>query len=191
MGIRSPLVVAASVLLLAGCSTPLPAGPTDAELDAFTERSLTETWQDYDWTGDRPEVARVRYISNAEYTPVMAACMAIQGFDSSAIGRGLISESRAWFTCQAMYPVDPHEYRVLSDAQLRYLYEYRSRWTVPCLGLHGYTVTLPSYDEFAQDHGLWNALYSDGGDSGVEITDADYSALDAECGIDVVGRFPE
>ena len=173
----------AVALLLAGCSTTVPAGPDTTELDAYTERTLEAAWATVPRGGPRPDVPRVRYISNAEYVPVMAQCMNEQGATGDSRAREI-----AWYVCQAKYPVSPDEYRVLSDAQVDYLYDYYQRWTIPCLASHGRVVTLIARDEFVDRGGLWNPLYST--DEAAEVTDDEYATLNDQCGLDVVSRFP-
>jgi hypothetical protein len=173
------VAVVATATLLAGCATSVPAGPTDADLEAYTARSLDAAWAQVASTVERPSVARERYITNAQYVPVMGACMSKPGSTDAAV---------AWFICQSKYPVTPAEYRVLSDAQVDYLYAYLKRWTIPCLQLHGYAVELIPATRFAQYGGLWNPLYTS--DVAADISDEQYAALDAECGVDVVDEFP-
>ena len=171
------------VVLLAGCSTSIPAGPDTSELEAYTERTLEQAWSGVHRAGPQPEVERVRYISNAEYAPVMSLCMSEQGATGDSTAREV-----AWYVCQAKYPVSPDEYRVLSDAQVVYLYRYYERWTIPCLALNGHRVDLITIDAFRELGGLWNPLYSSL--EGTTVTDDEYAALNLECGLDVVGQFP-
>lgn len=173
------LAVVASVVLLSGCTTQIPAGPTKSDLEAHTQRTLDLAWADLDTGEARPVVERERYITNAQYVPVMSTCMQAPYSDDSDI---------AWFICQSRFPVTPTEYRILSDAQVDYLYGYLRRWTIPCLKLHGYAVGLIDHATFEQYGGLWNPLYSS--DVAASISDEQYETLDEECGVDVVNEFP-
>ena len=173
------LSVVACIALLAGCATTIPAGPTDADLEAYTARSLDAAWKQVGADTPQPVIARERYITNAQYVPVMGACMAKPQSTDAAV---------AWFICQSKFPVTPTEYRVLSDAQITYLYDYLKRWTIPCLTVHGYPVALIPKATFDDYGGLWNPLYSS--DIASDITDEEYATLNTECGVDVVGAFP-
>ncbi len=94
-----------------------------------------------------------------------------------------------YYTCQVMYPVDPDEYRVLSTAQLHYLYDYYQRWTIPCIRAHGYEVHgLPSRAAFLLLNGFWDPVYHAGAD--VDLSRDAYRRLSTQCDFGVASRFP-
>jgi len=170
----------ASVCLLTGCSaTTLPAGPDTAELEAFTARELDQAWRMLERSDARPAVERVRYISNDEYGAVMEDC-----FDD-----GPADGQLAWFICQSKFPVTPDEYRVLSPQQMRYLYDYYARWSIPCLAERGFVVELPEYNTFVDRDGLYNLLYGD--QSAPAVDEAEYRSLADACGLEASKLFPK
>jgi hypothetical protein len=181
---------ASGLLVIAGCTaTPLPEGPSDAEIE---KRVATEL--DWQWglTGLEGVVARpVVELKGppSQYSIGFGECMSDAGFsgwgydDSGLVlddGDPTDEQRLAFYVCNAEYPsVDP-----LSTAQLEYVYDYYERWLIPCLALHGYEQhdPVPTRESFVgdpvQDGFRWSpysSIYF------TPATESAYVELQAEC----------
>jgi hypothetical protein len=154
--------------LLAGCSSaaPNPAGITAAERKAATQADLDVRWKQVQPGNPgypRPIVSIVTYVNYLDEGTVLASCMHKAGYPHVAwsLKGGIVDTDVkpvdrfpvevAIYVCEAQYPSDPLELGYLSDAQQRYLYEYWSNETVPCLRAHGAIVRdLPSASQFGE-----------------------------------------
>jgi hypothetical protein len=169
---RGALVAAAAAcaLLLAGCTaTPLPEGPSDAEVERYYAETADSVWASLDMPDsvEQPGVERSGTITAGEWAFTIATCMNDSGYDSySAAGGGLSSagaidgpsprERVALYTCQARYPVEGGM-ALLTAAQRDYVYDYYAAFLLPCLELHDYTVeAIPSRDDFHAQSGYWS-----------------------------------
>jgi hypothetical protein len=159
------LIVAVLCALLAGCSSaaPNPASITDAQRKAATEPDLNQRWAQVE-PGDpsylRPTVPIIQYVNYLDEGRVLAKCMRQAGYPHVAwsLKGGIVDTDVrpvnrfpvevAIYICEAQYPSDPLELGYLSDAQQRYLYQYWSDDTVPCLRAHG--VVLPDMPKVSQ-----------------------------------------
>jgi hypothetical protein len=145
--------VVAGALLLGGCTTshPLPPGPTQAEIARYVDRMAADHWE-FMGLGDadeRPRVEVVRFVSPEDWGRSIANCMNQAGYISyRAVGGGIEStqdapgylpgEAVSMYTCQSQYPFEPSAFGILSGPQLDLLYDYYSRFLVPCLAFRGY-----------------------------------------------------
>ena len=169
------LVPLVAVLLLAGCVpvAQLPPEPRGAELDALIAQELEFQWQyvGLSATDARPTVDRIRMVSLDEAEQVHRQCMVEAGYEdfrqvtASIYGGAGADERLAIYTCSAQYPVPPSSFGLFSEAQRRYLYDYYTRVTVPCIESSGLTVeSVPTREEFMapQQHllGLWHPYRS-------------------------------
>jgi hypothetical protein len=163
-------VAAAAVILLTGCATPAapPAGITPAQRSAATKANLAERWALIDGQNpalEAPKVAIVRYTNYLDAPTTIAACLRRAGYpkvivtvsndvvDPALIQPEAYSFDVAKYVCEAKYPQDPLELGYLSDAQQKYLYEYWSDETVPCLRAHGAIVpNLPHVGQFGEGY---------------------------------------
>jgi hypothetical protein len=164
------IVLAALCVLLPGCTAeaPAPAGITAAQRKAATEADLKVRWEQVEPgnpTYLRPTVPIIRYVNYLDEGPVLATCMHKAGYPHVAwtLNGGIVDTDVkpvdrfpvevAIYTCEAQYPSDPLELGYLSDAQQKYLYEYWSNQTVPCLRSHGAIVSdLPPVGQFGEGY---------------------------------------
>jgi hypothetical protein len=164
------LIAALLCALLAGCATsaPSPASITAAQRKAATEADLNNRWKQVEPgnpTYLRPTVPIIRYVNYLDEGPVLAKCMHEAGYPHVAwsLKGGIVDTDVkpvdrfpvevAIYTCEAQYPSDPLELGYLSDAQQKYLYEYWSDETVPCLRAHGAIVPdLPRVGQFGEGY---------------------------------------
>jgi hypothetical protein len=184
------LAILLAVLALSGCATELPAAADAGDVTAFLRRQLDVEWKD---TGlddaQRPDVSRVRFISNSEFTAVMSECT----IETTPGYRQVLSNAKTiarlvYYVCEARYPVDPGEYVVLSTAQIDYIYDYYRRWTIPCIRAHGYDPGgIPDRKQFRLFNGLWNPVYHDG--ANIDLSQESYKRLAAQCHFDILSRF--
>lgn len=185
------VAVLLAVLALSGCASELPKAATAADREAFVSRQLDAEWKNVGIEdSQRPDVKRVRFITNAEFTDVMAQCTTTLGPGYSFVLSDEQTAARlVYYACQAQYPVDPSEYLVLSTAQIDYLYDYYRRWTIPCIHSHGYDVgVMPSRTEFRLFNGLWDPIYHNG--SHADLSEDAYRRVTIDCGVGVVSKFP-
>src|SRR5690554_2860867 len=124
--VGSASLVAASVLLLAGCTgspSALPPGPSAEELQLLNERMDQQYWDAIRPAGADPEpptVPVVRTIQSAEWSTVMVECLTEAGIPGvTEIGGGLAYDLSGeqgatadrtnfeveLFICQEQYPV--------------------------------------------------------------------------------------
>jgi hypothetical protein len=164
------------LLSLTACTTPAPTLPsiTAAQRKAATNADLAERWKQVlpgNPTYPRPKVAIVRYVNYLEEGTVLAECMHRAGYPHVAwsLKGGIIDTDVkpvdrfpvevAIYICEAQYPSDPLELGYLSDAQQKYLYDYWSDETVPCLRAHGATIPdLPAVGQFGEGYTDVSAL---------------------------------
>ena len=176
---RSPasvlLTAAALLLALAGCTLePLPAPPTSEDAARHYEMMLDRTWQTTGLSGlmDRPTVEAADPVPQDEWITAVFSCMTEEGYAfpgfGSERGSGFLLSAEAtetpsevqlaFYLCLAANPPEmPVNGRLLSSAQLNYIYDYYVRWIVPCLVLNGYEVrTAVSREEFIALEGEWS-----------------------------------
>lgn len=200
MSARVPLVLAAAsfVVLLAGCSAhEPPPSLSDAEREVYFEKRLDVAWINTGLDGkfERPVIAgKVVDRFDESSWESFNSCVSELGLSSwgsiekdggpqfiDGTGGALIPDVRlAVYRCFAEFPQAENQTRVmLTEAQKEYLYEYYSRWTVPCLRSNDYNlVFLPTRQEFLGIGFNWNPYYSleEGFDS------EQYAALVELCG---------
>jgi hypothetical protein len=168
--VAAVLVAAAA---LSGCTwtsgTPYFPQPTGAELEAAYGDMADANWEfsGLDGRMPRPEVAMVRPLAPDEWAPTVAECMITAGYPTyAASGGGLThtidpaapadAEALAMFVCQSQYPYEATRFAVVGEAQHRYLYDYYTRWLIPCLGWRGYDVgPVPDETEYLDAGGNW------------------------------------
>jgi hypothetical protein len=174
---RVTAAVAAALCLavaLSGCaasSTPLPPGPTEAEIDAImaeeVERqvktnavSFPEVWEAVEFE---------RFVSSEEMPVVLDECftgfgaegIGVFGADGSySMGTGVMGEfeSVVMNACTLAYPDEYQKPLVQTDEQLEYSYNYNVSFVVPCLRAAGYAVESPPSREEYRDlafAGVW------------------------------------
>jgi hypothetical protein len=167
---RVTAAVAAALCLavaLSGCaasSTPLPPGPTEAEIDAImaeeVERqvktnavSFPEVWEAVEFE---------RFVSSEEMPVVLNECftgfgaegIGVFGADGSySMGTGVMGEfeSVVMNACTLAYPDEYQKPLVQTDEQLEYSYNYNVSFVVPCLRAAGYAVESPPSREEYRD----------------------------------------
>jgi hypothetical protein len=164
------LALAALCAILTGCTAAVPDPPsiTAVQRKAATEADLKIRWQQVEPgnpTYLRPTVPIIRYLNYLDEGPVLAKCMHEAGYPHVAwtLNGGIVDTDVkpvdrfpvevAIYICEAQYPSDPLELGYLSDAQQKYLYEYWSNETVPCLRTHGAIVgNLPRVGQFGEGY---------------------------------------
>jgi hypothetical protein len=164
------IVLAGLCVILTGCSTAAqnPASITAAQRKAATEADLNVRWEQVEPGNPsylRPTVPIIRYVNYLDEGPVLAKCMRESGYPHVAwsLKGGIVDTDVkpvdrfpvevAIYICEAQYPSDPLELGYLSDAQQKYLYEYWSNETVPCIRAHGALVgDLPPVGQFGEGY---------------------------------------
>ena len=185
---------------LAGCTPPPPrvAGPSQDQVDQYTEQQLASVWGSITVPHDldRPTVAPVRTISNDEYDEVVDECLrsfSDRGYRNLPGYRRISQEPQServamlegvsWYVCMAMYPFDAASSGLLSRAQLDYLYDYYRRWVVPCLVLSGHDPgSIPVRETFVANGmagNFWSPLDTLWSDAG--FNEDEYESLNARC----------
>lgn len=186
------VVILLAMLAVTGCATTsIPKAATTADVEAFLTRQLDAEWDDTGLSdAQRPDVSRVRFISNAEFTAVMSACtVGLTPGYGQVLSNAKTIARLVYYTCQAKYPVNPNEYQVLSVAQIDYLYDYYSRWVLPCVRARGFDIgPTPTRSQFRLYNGLWNPIYHTG--SNADLSQETYQTVAAECDFDVLSQFP-
>ena len=194
---------AVAAVVLGGCGTEVqkPAGPTDAEVAAYHEAVREGTWQAARLAKSGrtpPVVVEAIEVPVELWDEAIRECMADAGFDaieyystgSPEDGYTLLDRSGqafksrkarlAWYGCIATIQYDPVEFgELVSEAQLEYIYDYFARWTLPCLTLHGQTVTMPPRESFVEDSAYrwWSPMWNVQTD-----TEEEYNVLLDACG---------
>jgi hypothetical protein len=189
------LVAALLVATLAGCVSPtaLPDGPSQAELDLSGRKQSDEAWAMSGLAGvqSRPAVEVVAEVARDDWARVIASCMKHAGFEQYRANSGMLlsrevpaelanEHSLALYVCRAQYPLETSRQRLLSSAELDYVYDYYLRFLVPCLGFHGFLVDdVPTREAFLTAGGTgWWTPYS----SGQPVTRrVDLTGLDSAC----------
>lgn len=167
------LVLTGAGLLLAGCvSTAAPAsvGPTysPAELSRLVQETLDDQWayvsSNYP-DAIRPVVPIVRYTTMQDQSETYVACLRDAGFDvalggngQGVVSEGLVSQAEAYdlayYTCQAMYPLDPAFRVPLTKQEVEFIYDYLVGDLSDCLRDAGVEpATAPSFQSFLETYG--------------------------------------
>jgi hypothetical protein len=194
MVIRS-IAAALLVVALAGCTATreLPEGPSQAELDVFGQEQSDDAWAGSGLLGvlSRPEVDVVAEVARDDWARVIASCMKHAGFEDYRANSGMLlsrdvpadlatEHSLALYVCRAQYPLEDSRQRLLSSAELDYVYDYYLSFLVPCLGFHGFLVDdVPTREAFLTAGGIgWWTPYA----SGQPVTRrVDVGELDSSC----------
>jgi hypothetical protein len=167
------LLAAAGLCALSGCVSVLHApreGFTTAELDELVAEAADERWGYLDLTDEqRPDPIAYQVVPIEDWSAYYSACMTDEGFPEivqgpnpylGADGTPIVALRLADYTCQTRFYVSPSDYGYLSAAQSAYAYDYFTQSLIPCLVLHGITVTdPPSRESFIQANGTWNPYW--------------------------------
>jgi hypothetical protein len=197
---RLAIVVAvASALVLSGCvhAVEVPQGRTDEENAAAAAELLEATWRG---TGlddaVRPTLPVFPSLDAATWFDEMTNCTADSGFVMSGYGiddaltvtpifEGTqnVDESVKldWYLCFAQGPMDPFAHDdSASLEELEYLYDYYSRWVIPCIVMNGYTFTsIPTREQFTSGESVgWIPYYF----VTTPLEEPEYSRLLQQCG---------
>lgn len=167
-----PLLVCAA-LLLSGCASPsTPTQGQRADVSHYVQARLDDAWRG-DGRMDRPSTVAPRFLLPNGWGFAMKQCMVDAGFTafdfdrSGGFTNGLErtssagEEGLAWYYCAARFPTYDTVFTELDDGQLDHLYEYYTRWLIPCLALEGSAVLrVPSRTQFGNglpgQPGSWN-----------------------------------
>lgn len=167
----------AVVVALSGCTaTPLPPGPTDADIAEYYAAVADAHWEALGFgpAVERPATPAIRFSSPESWAASVAGCMNAAGFDEYSAQGGSLTitepdpnpsteQKLASFTCELSFqPVAPPGL-ILSAAQLEYVYDYYLRFLVPCLGLQGESIDdVPSREAFLAQSviGPWSPYWS-------------------------------
>lgn len=187
-----------ALVSLAGCSTPLekPTGLTDAEKSEYRDVQLERAWNETGLTAysvERPTIQVQRYIGTDEYNQVMDDCIRMQNVDPIDAGEMSVplEMNLAWYTCTALFPLDPSRIGVIGASQREYLYDYYVRWLVPCLESAGYPVSdAPPRKVFLGGGPSANA-WTPWGAIDLPVRDADQIALGDRCGYAPAGLYAD
>jgi hypothetical protein len=186
-------VIAASVLVAAvcSCSTPPAPGLTYEQELAILDDEQGFDWKRTRLDDTlRPAHLVVSPTTEAAQAEILLECLNEAGISTYEISRGQLvqkaiqsslgaaatyeemvaeqavrdRETLAYFTCTHMYPTLPSARAMLTDDQLRYIYDYYLTELVPCLTDHGFALTYaPTFDSFApagQHQMTWNPYFS-------------------------------
>ena len=165
---RSLLAVTAlmgAVLLSACASEPAPPeAPSAAEVTAYNQNLLDLTYAAEKLDGvATPLETSTDPLPPQEWIDALSECTTDADIPGAAFSWGSDGyflqletppndrERAAFYGCVALHPRDPvASGELLSDAQLRYLWQYYSRWLVPCLRANDekVTVEVPTQQQF-------------------------------------------
>jgi len=157
--LKGAATVFVGILALTACApaslgeAPEAPAMSDEQRESAYNSSLDSRWasiqSDYPEL-ERPEVARVRWISPQEMPSTIADCLTAAGFSASVTVDALapslstsVPESQegplmaAWYVCDAEYPIDPLLSQEYSSEEVAYLYDYYTVELLPCLRAHG------------------------------------------------------
>jgi hypothetical protein len=177
------VVVAASALLLVGCSaSPPPSGLSSSEREAFRISRLDSQWRLTRLPSSlRPVVTSFEYLRPGERTRRYNECInelspgsvysseANRSLEIALTGGHTEAQILVEYECSARYPFRPEDLGFFGAAQLAAIYDYYDRWLVPCLYSRGFTVTSPLEQPptvLTSGYVQWNPLNSITGRSG-------------------------
>jgi hypothetical protein len=159
----------ASVALLAGCASSVeqPAGPTDEDALAFAQQMLDDTYVARSLYDEKLTTAPLSDDNYDTWSTEVSECLSDAGYPDLFVGWGYrgyevytnsgsstsYSADRAMYRCVAGNPLDARTVGMLyTDAQREYLWDYYSRWQLPCLKAHRIVVeNAPTEDSFMRD----------------------------------------
>lgn len=184
------LAIAASALLLAGCTQapPPPAGLDPATVQAIINQQNADWWTSMFPDAQQPVIDPIETTTVTTVDAAIQNCMlsAIPGTFPAATGGNMYIDpavsKRALFVCSLQYPLDlsdPVALGYLSQAQLLYLYDYYSERLVPCLTFIGFSFSeRPSLRSYLSGGaGYWMPYY----DMRPIPTADQWSAIDLRC----------
>lgn len=169
------LVIALSLVVLTGCTSPSMPEPMSAdEIQAIRDAQNADWWRSISATEPMPDIEPIRVIAEGDREAVINGCalaavppgVAAQQRAGQFPGRdGAAALDRAYFRCTLQYPVeigDPTAEGLLSQDQLAWLYDYYDTRLIPCLRLTGYLVgAIPQREEFVDSiFGHWSPYYA-------------------------------
>lgn len=186
-------------MLVSGCERELPSGPTQAEVDAYWENVLAETWDNSSASQDteRPVIRSEGVLGGQAWAEALSQCIVDQGVLFRALSwsdsGGYDIEFDTWidvptrhemdiklYTCVALHPQDvATDGTLLSIEQMNYIYDYYQRWLVPCLAEHGAELSgdLLSRVSFIEQKGQWSPYFLLGA-----LNDTERAGLSEACG---------
>lgn len=170
-------MVAATLLLLTGCSTATAPEPglDPEQLTEFRAYLLDRYWDSTGLSDDlRPPPPVVTTLTSEDWIPAYVKCMNNAGFDQYvANGDGSYTmgvddinartdaEVIADYSCSSSFEIDGQFDDMYNDAQLDYLYTYYQQVLVPCVQLLGYDVVdVPPRTQFVENWGAWHPYFS-------------------------------
>lgn len=185
-------------MLLSGCTQHVPPPPfTDAELEAQYHELVDAAWDNtqLEGTSVRPAVVGDVALKMGRYnildfheclgdggalTWQMSSTNGAPVFMTSSGATAAPGDALRAYACLAEYPITNDMVKVrLTKAQKEYLYDYYSRWVVPCLSGLGYElVDVPTRDTFLRSIVEWNPYSSVPNDDGL----IDLAMLAQQCG---------
>ena len=196
MHLRIALAVA-SVAVLCGCTSAIdvPRGLPAEQLESMTQATVDATWEA---TGlrTRPTVEVGATESGEKFFDAIRDCMFASGvnLDGMSVDANggylpmLVNQDEpgpaeriAFYQCFAQHPIDPVSGTgIATREQLEYVFDYWTRWLMPCIAMHGYSVAnAPEREVFIrQGSYTWSAY---GGVTNFRTLD-DFQRLMAECG---------
>lgn len=160
------VVVAIAAVPLCGCvAEPAPpVAPSSAEVSAYNQNLLDLTYASERLDGvTSPLETSSETLPPQEWVTVLSQCTTDAGISGALFSWGsdgyflqletppTDKQRAAFYECVALHPRDPVAAgELLSAAQLRYLWQYYSRWLIPCLSAHDekVTVEVPTEQQF-------------------------------------------
>lgn len=190
-------LAAASVAVLCGCTGAIdvPQGLPAEQLESMTRATVDATWEA---TGlsTRPAAEVGETESGATFFDAMRDCMFASGvnLDGMSVDANggytpmLVNHDEpgpadriAFYQCFAQHPIDPVSGTgIATREQLEYVFDYWTRWLMPCIAMHGYSVAnTPERQVFVrQGSYTWSAYGAVTDYRTIEQVDE----LKAECG---------
>jgi len=171
-------------MLISGCSAayPTPPGPTPQQVEDYAVTMLDATWRtaDLDDSYERPQEPHGEFVDREDWDVVMSGCMSTAGYPSTSFAWGtgegyfLADDTGAniddpyqqfvFYGCVLRNPLDPvSSGDVMSDAQVKYRFDFFARWTIPCLEAQGITIEdVPNEDVYlsSPEYVHWSPLWS-------------------------------
>lgn len=180
------LAVAASLLLLAGCASPVMPEPlTDAEIAERVQADKQSWWDSMFPDEPMPSVEPIEYIDQSSASSPVLDCVAEANLPGVTVGAQGIQYvgtdvndalNRQLFICSAQYPYNPSEVGYLSSAEMEWLYYYNRDRFVPCLQMLGYSVTNQTGDYVEGSYDFW-MVYNEL----AQVPADDWARIDLHC----------
>lgn len=175
----------------------MPKGASVADAAVLARAELDGTWDATGLDGivERPDVQPGEPVRRDVWFAEISLCLAMHDIEIYGVayisngyvalpmsGHALgVAERLVWYRCYAEHPVDPMSSDQIATAdQLEYLYDYYTRWVIPCIASTGReVVAIPTRSEYLADDSFQWTPY---GSVSQYPTPVEYNELVRKCG---------